>query len=338
MTPAWMRRLFVQNGSLKLIAFILTLALFIWVREDRESAVTGFVPIRAVIPDDLVITSEPPERVRITVGGRWSDLNKFDPSQLPPVTLEVDQESQGLVPITADMLRLPPGLRVTSIQPSYVRVDLEPAASKTIPIRPRIVGEPAESFELGDVRIRPPKLNVTGPQSAVEDLQYVWTEPIDVTDRTETFEKRVQLRLDNPFIQYDVDRVITAEVPISTQEVTRTIQDVSVVGVDTTYATTVRPSTITVTVRGPKPIVDRMSHETIYAAVDLAAENERPPGTFTKQARIVNLPPEVTLVTFHPNDFLVTTERAPKRKEEKEQAEEKEADGGVEETPKAPAP
>lgn len=320
-TSQFFHRFFVVNGSLKVIAFILTLALFIWVREDRESAVTGFVPVRLVIPDDQVITSEPVERVRVTVGGRWSDLTKFDPSQLPPVTLEVDAESQGLVAITAEMLRLPSGLHVTSIQPSYVRIDLEPAASTTVPIRPRIVGAPGESFELGDIRIRPPRIPVTGPKSAIDDLEYVWTEPIDVTDRTESFEKRVQLRVDSPLIQYDVDRAITAVVPISTQEVTRTMQDVEVVGVNTNYATRIRPDTVTVTVRGPKPVVDKMTGKSIYAAIDLSQESRRPPGTYSKQAKVTNLPQDVTLVTFHPNDFLVSTERAPKRREEREQPE-----------------
>ena len=151
-TSQFIHRFFVVNGSLKVIAFILTLALFIWVREDRESAVTGFVPVRLVIPEDQVITSEPVERVRVTVGGRWSDLTKFDPSQLPPVTLEVDSDSQGLVAITAEMLHLPAGLHVTSIQPSYVRIDLEPAASKTVTIRPRIVGAAATLLEEGEDR------------------------------------------------------------------------------------------------------------------------------------------------------------------------------------------
>jgi YbbR domain-containing protein len=309
--PQWFQRVFVVNGSLKLIAFVLTLALFIWVREDRESAVTGYVPVSPVIPEGMVLVSDPVERVRVTVGGRWTDLNKFDPSQLQTIRLNVEEDTSGLVSITADMIKLPPGLRVTSIQPNYVRVELEPAASHSVPIRPRIAGEPAESFDLGDVAVRPPRIQVTGPESSVENLEYVWTEPVDVTDRTESFEKRVNLRIDDPYVQYDVDRIITVKVPIDTQEVTRTLQDVGVVAVNTTHETDIRPETISVTVRGPKPIIDRMSGETIYAAIDLAAEDDKPPGTFSKPARIANLPPEVNLVAFHPTEFVVTTRRAP---------------------------
>ena len=31
--PKWLHRLFMTNGTLKLLAFVLTLSLFIWVRE-----------------------------------------------------------------------------------------------------------------------------------------------------------------------------------------------------------------------------------------------------------------------------------------------------------------
>lgn len=316
--PAWMNRVFMVNGSLKLIAFILTLSLFIWVREDRESAVTGHVPIRLVIPEEMVLVSEPVERVRVTVGGRWSDLNKFDPSQLSPITIDVDREADGLVGISTEMIRVPNGLRVTSIQPNYVRVELEPAETKSVEIRPRRVGDPGESFDLGEIQVSPPQIDITGPRSAVENLEYVWTEAVDVTDRTESFEKRVQLRIDDSFLQYDVDRPITVRVPIATQEVTRTIQDVSVEPVNTSYAVSVRPEIVTVTVRGPKPTVDKMNANTIYAAIDLTEESEKPPGTFSKQAKILNLPQDVALVQFYPTDFFITTKRVPRPDSEEE--------------------
>ncbi len=309
--PTWITRVLMVNGSLKLIAFILTLSLFIWVREDRESAVTGHVPIRLVIPEGMVLVSEPVDRVRITVGGRWSDLNKFDPSQLPPITLAVSKDTAGLVGVSAEMIRVPSGLRVTSIQPNSVRVELEPAETKAVPIRPRRVGDPGASFDLGEMRVTPDKIEITGPQSSVRNLDFVWTEPVDVTDRTESFEKRVQLRIDDPFLQYDVERAITVRVPIATQEVTRTVQEVGVVGVNTSYAVDVRPEVVTVTLRGPKPTVDRMTSDTIYAAVDLTAESQKPPGRFTKSAKILNLPPDVNLVQFYPTEFLVTTHRVP---------------------------
>lgn len=313
-----LRRLFVVNGSLKLIAFVLTLGLFIWVREDRESAVTGHVPIRLVIPEDSVLVSEPIERVRVTVGGRWSDLNKFDPSQLSPITLEVTATDDGLVGIDASMIRVPNGLRVTSIQPNYVRVDLEPAQTKDVEIRARRIGDPAPSYALGEIQLIPARIEVRGPRSSIETLEWVWTESLDVTDRTESFEKRVNLRIDDPLIQYDVDRPITARVTITTEEVTRTLQGVGVIAVNTTMSTSIRPDTVSVTVRGPKPTVDKLSPEGVYATVDLAEESTQGPGTFSKTARITNLPGDVSLVQFHPTEFIVTTRRPPEEPERPE--------------------
>lgn len=303
----WINRIFMENGSLKLIAFILTLSLFLWVREDRGSAVSVQVPIRLIIPEGTVLVSEPVDRIRATVGGRRSDLSNFDPAQIAPIRLEVDRDTSGLVSIDTEMIDLPPGLKVTSIQPNFVKVELEPALAKSVEIRARRVGDPGESFDLGEIKLRPKQITISGPRSKVETLEWVWTEPIDVTGRTETFEKRVQLRIDDPLLQYNVDTTITAQVPVTTQEVTRTVQEVAVRAVNTTYAAEISPKSVNVTVRGPKPIVDKLAPTTIQAIVDLVDEGQ--PGTFMKQAKITSLPPDVNLVQSYPTDFIVTTKR-----------------------------
>lgn len=309
-TPRWLTRLFVSNGSLKLLAFGLALALFFWVREDRDSTLTGSVPLHLIIPEGMVLVSEPVERVRVTVGGRWSDLNKFDPSQIKPIRLDIDRNAAGSVGISSDLVQLPPGVRVTTIHPSFVHVELEPAVTKRIDVRVRRVGEPAESFQLGDIEVTPHRIEVTGPQSSIDNIDHVWTESIDVSDRTETFERRVHLRIDDAFLQYDVDQPINVRVPITAQEVTRTFQGVAVVGMNTSYEVNVHPSVVSVTVHGPKPIVDKITSETLYAAVDLTVENRQPPGRFDRTATIYNMPDRVQLVQFHPTNFLVTTTRA----------------------------
>lgn len=307
----WAQRVFFVNGTLKAIAFGLTLALFIWVREDRESALTGNVPVRLVIPDGMVLVTEPVERVRLTVGGRWTDLNKFDLAQLPPIRVEVAPDAAGSVGISSEQIRLPPGLRVTSIYPNYVQVELEPAATRRVEVRVRRTGEPADSFEVGDIEVTPKLVEVKGPRSSIDKLESVWTEPVDVTDRTETFEQRVQLRIDDRFVQYDVDQPINVRIPITTQEVTRTLQEVSVVGMNTSYAVMVHPDVVSVTVRGPKQLVDKITTDTLYAAVDLTEESRQPPGRFNRPAKIYNMPENVHLVQFHPTSFLVTTSHAP---------------------------
>lgn len=307
----WLRALVMHNVALKAIALILTLALFIWVREDREAVMSGDVPVRIAVPRGRVLINQPDDRARITVRGRWSALNRFNPSDVPPITITVDEDDDdALVALTPDMVQVPVGVQVASVQPNYVRVETAPEATREVPIRARIIGQPRDSYRLGEVEVSPRSVELRGPESTVEALRFVTTEPIDVTDIHEETHKRVRLRLEDPLLQYDLDRPITVTLPIETQEVVRTIQGVPVAAINTTAQTTIAPRNVSVTVRGPKAIVDALNADSVQAWLDLSAEDNRPLGTFQKQVEIKNLPPGVQLVSFHPTDFRVTTRRA----------------------------
>ncbi len=306
----YLREFVLRNGLLKLGAFFMACTIFLYVRDDRQAAITAHAPIRLLYPDDMVQTSPPVEKAAITIRGRWSTLNRFDPSELEPITVEVTAEDNGeFVPIPAESVRLPAGLEVSSIQPEYVRVELEKLERKTIDVRPRLVGQPAEAYRIGEYTVRPTSVVVTGPASSMADLRYAGTEPIDVTGVKEQFTREVQLRFDDPLINYDLSSPIEVTVPVITQEVQRTLQGVSVVPVNTGDLVDMSPDSINVTVRGPKAVVDALTIETVRATVDLGAEASRPPGTFNKQPRVTNLPPGVTLVTVYPTDIIVKTRR-----------------------------
>ncbi|MFU8804522.1 MAG: hypothetical protein ACNA8W_11980, partial [Bradymonadaceae bacterium] len=92
------RRVFVHNFYLKFIAAVLTLALYIWVSEDRETVVAGFAPVRIVVPEDLILVSEPPDRIKVTIRGRWSDITRFDPLGTVTIVHVTDVHAQ-LVPL-----------------------------------------------------------------------------------------------------------------------------------------------------------------------------------------------------------------------------------------------
>lgn len=305
-----------RNFMLKAIAFMLTLAIFLWVREDREAAVTGYAPIRLIYPEDMVQISPTVEKASITIRGRWSTLNRFDPSSLEPITVEVRAQDNGeFVQIPTEGVKLPPGLEVSSIQPNYVRVELEKKSEKTVNVRPRLVGTPSEEYRIGDVEVRPDSVLIRGPESSVAKISYAGTEPIDVTGAQETMDREVQLRFDDPLINYDLSSPIRVRIPVITQEVVRTLQGVAVVPINTGDLVDLSPQVVGVTVRGPKATVDALTVEMVRATVDLGPETNKPAGTFNKQPRITNLPPSVNLVTVYPTDILVKTRRSEQEKQ-----------------------
>ncbi|RDV38852.1 YbbR-like domain-containing protein [Bradymonadaceae bacterium TMQ3] len=306
-----LRRIFVHNFSLKFIAAVLTLALYIWVSEDRETVVASFAPVRIVVPENQVLVSDPLDRVKVTIRGRWSDINRFDPSNLEPIRLDLTPaDSDSIVTISGNMVRVPPGLRVVSIEPSSMYVELEPEAQRVVPIIPQTTGEPQSSYVVEGVDVSPARVTIRGPRSRLERINSVQTEPVDVGSRSESFERNVQLRVEDGLVRVEYDSRISVRVRIGSELITRTLEDVPITGVNTSLDVNISPATTSVSVRGPRGLVEALNPDVVRAEIDLSDEDRRPPGTFSKTVEIQNLPPGVEMTRVYPDRFrVITTER-----------------------------
>ncbi|MGM0558238.1 MAG: CdaR family protein [Myxococcota bacterium] len=308
---AWkfVRGLFVRNSHLKLIALFLTLAMYVWVSIDREVEATRYAPVRVDVPENMVLVSEPVDRARVAIRGKWSELNRFDNSQLDAINLDLNaNEPEGVVPISREQVELPPGLRVISVEPSFMKYRLAKKTQKRVRIRPKITGDPADGHELSNVDVEPNTITLSGPATSLASLQSVTTESVDVTGRTSSFSKEVRLRVDDPLVGYDLDQPITLNLEIETQEIQRVISDIRVepVNMNAPMSAEVTPQTVSVTLRGPKGVVQKIDPSSLLASVDLS---DKQPGTFVEEVRIQNTPQSVEVVETQPTHFKVAVIR-----------------------------
>lgn len=303
-------RIFVRNFHLKAIAFLLTCALYLWVGEDRETQIITALPVNIEIPEDQVLLQPKLDKVNVTLRGRWSALEDFDQSDLKPIVLELSNSDDGqAVPITPGSVDVPPGLRVASIEPSVVRVEMEKKVDKELNIRPRIVGRTRGSYQVGEVETKPETVIASGPEEVMAEISSIPTEPIDVTGRVRSFKKRVQLRPENPMVVYKLDQPVTVSIPINAEQIEKTLREISVTAVNTTYRTEISPTAVELTIRGPRSRIEQLDQSSLHAVVDLSEEDERSPGRYEKEVKIRNLPDDVELVRREPKHFVVTTNR-----------------------------
>jgi YbbR domain-containing protein len=303
------RRVFVRNLHLKVIALLLTLALYLWVSVDREVERTRYAPLRLDIPAEMVLVNNPPDRVGVTIRGKWSDLARLDSSELDSIRVPMDAEmgNQGRIPLTPDMVELPPGLRAIGIEPNLVQFRLEKRETRTVPIRPRITGEPAEGYEVEDVSVRPSSIDVSGPAKSLEDLSTVGTDPIDLSGRTSSFTKRVRPRLNDSLIEYHLDQPVEVSVQLDAQQVERVIEDLKVVPHQNQGAlvTSIEPNSVDVTLRGPKTVVDKLDKNDLLASVDLSNHPKGVNTTLLEKVEIHNVPNGVEIIRTQPQTFRV---------------------------------
>lgn len=303
-----LRRIFVHNFYLKFIAAILTLALFIWVSEDRETVIVGYAPVQIVVPDDRALVSEPIDRVRVTIRGRWSTVSRFDISQLEPIRVNLSPtDPDQSVALFADMIRVPPGLRVTHVEPASLLIETEPESLKTVSVRPRIIGEPAPSHFVEEVSVQPETVTIRGPQSRLNEITSVPTATINIDSQSTSLRQKVDVRPQEGLISLENDEPVEVEITIAQEQLVQTFYSLPVIAVNTAYETTITPATTNLSLRGGARGFEELDREALRVEIDLSKEDQRPPGTYSREAQVRNIPKGLTVDRLYPDHFRVTT-------------------------------
>ena len=201
---ARIKDLLLHNLGLKLASLLLALLLYAHVVTDqqRESRLT--IPLALTgLPDSLAVSGHVPSRVTVDERGKWKDLIR-----LGLIGRQLTVDLAGVSPgrfqksISADDVReraipaeLAKAVDVTDvIEPRTVDVLVEAKRRRSVPLLARLVGTPADGYELvGDPEVEPDSAIVAGPQSVVQNLDTLRTLPVDIAGERERIQRQVQL-------------------------------------------------------------------------------------------------------------------------------------------------
>lgn len=187
----FMRRVFVEDLGIKLLALGITL--FIWVAvtgENNPKTIRTGVQINFVLPAGLQISNDPPRVVDVMLTGRKTRLDNLRMSDLV-ATIDLSDAQPGervirLAPPRVE-LALPEGVKVESFEPGGFSVRLEPTIERAIPVEVRLTGTPAEGFVVQSFAATLTSARVRGPLSLVNRIEKASTEPIALDGRKEGF-------------------------------------------------------------------------------------------------------------------------------------------------------
>ena len=190
-----------------LLLVALLAAYLLWYSESgkrrEETAVRSVrAPLTLVnLPPALVITSSVPDTVALQLRGPLSQsLDSRTPLE---VLLDLSGARTGTQTLTiseAD-LQLPAEVRLVSIDPAEITLEIERLESAILPVRAVLEGTPAPGFTIGAVRVVPPQLKVQGPASLLQALTSVETTAVSVEGAADVVEATAQPRLPHPLLR-----------------------------------------------------------------------------------------------------------------------------------------
>ena len=149
------------------------------------------IKLQVHVQEGMAILNQSVSTVDITLRGSQEEIQLVDSRRLQ-VVVEMSQDSSPLpqeVHLTSSMVRGVRGARVVAVHPSRILVTLDRKAEKRLPVKGRTSGVPLFG-QVQEVMCEPSTVLLRGPAAKLQTLECVYTQPLDVEGRVESFARR----------------------------------------------------------------------------------------------------------------------------------------------------
>jgi YbbR domain-containing protein len=248
------------------------------------------VPSSPGAGDARQIGTVTPAISQVTVNGSASAVNRVAVVQLPIAIGDQTTEFTGnFTPIAVDAN----GQQISevTILPATISAKVPvQTRGKYVSVVPKIIGVPAEGYSIQARASFPETILVDGPQSELDQLLFVDTEPVDVTGATQSISRDVKITgLPSDLTVLEPSSGIV-EVRVAIEDITSQTAPyssipVTPINVGDGLTATIDPATVTVSIDASRSVLQTMSADDVKVRVDL---KDLGPG-------IYHLTPDVTL-------------------------------------------
>ena len=260
-----------SNLGLKAVSFALAGLLWFAIAGEKTSEMGISVPVELQnVPKDLELTGDTVNSVEVRLRASPGIIQRLGPGEVSArLDLKGATEGERIIHLTNDTIRVPFGIQVVQISPSMITLNFERTLQKLVPVRPRMVGRPAQGFEVAEITSEPAEVRIAGPKSRVQEVESAFTEPISVEAAQASVSDSVSLGIEDPMLRIlDRSRVqVTAKLRGARER--RTLQDLPIRVRGGSLAA--RPTTADVVVSGPASVMARLKAADVRPWVDAAA-------------------------------------------------------------------
>jgi len=289
--PGWLVDDFLRK------AVALALAIMIWLsvssKLEYPEVTLPNLPINVHLDSTVMVLRKPAPTVEVTLSGSSRSLERLSSQD---ITLDVRLPSNihegvyyyavGLTP-KVNVRRRPLGTKVVAIRPDRIELEIDRLVSKRgVKVNVVTAGALRDGYRVVQTAVEPSEITLRGPSRKLLDIKAVDTEPILLNDTVvQTFEESAKLVLADPDIQGPDS--VRVSVMVDRPSVSRTLH-----GID--LALLVAPGgglrlegvlpEITITLRGPKAVLDVFSELSATPFLDINAITS--PGRYRRPVQV----------------------------------------------------
>jgi YbbR domain-containing protein len=193
----------------------------------------------------------------------------------------------------------PEGLEVLQISPENLMLSLEQLLERTVPIRPRLVGEVERGLAIDSVVVEPAQVQVAGPASLVDKLESITTRPLDIAGLNSDVEMLANLERPDTRVRFVApeNTLYRAKITISYSPQRVLLRDIPVIFENAEFAYRTSTATVNALLEGPQGAVTSLNNRNVFAVINL---NQYPPGDYRALSPKVVVPDKVKVLEQWP--------------------------------------
>ena len=222
-----LRKVFLEDGVMKLVALAITLALWLGVTglSTPTTQSLSSIPLSIRFSNNIEVTNSPIQEVTLVVSGDKRKLSQINKNDLV-ASIDISDVMPGdrVIPLTSETVAvsLPTGVKLDDIQPRSMAVRIEVVEEKEVPVKAETFGDIPDGYELYSESPLPAKVRVRGPSGFIRSLEFVPTERIDLTNKTSDFTARqIPVGVSNPKASVVSETVVDVAFRIGEKRIVR---------------------------------------------------------------------------------------------------------------------
>ena len=203
----WLRKLFLEDWGLKLLALAITIVLWLAVTGQNQPVtlrVSG-VQLTFLRPAGLEISNEPPGTVDVVLTGSKDKLDRIGPRDLvATVDLSDQKAGERVVKLSLDRMKmdLQEDVKIQGFHPATISIRLEPVIEVPLDVEVKFEGKLPEGYEVVSVSVSPAKVRLRGPADRINALPKAMTETVRLDGKKESFDlSNVEINIPDPKIE-----------------------------------------------------------------------------------------------------------------------------------------
>ncbi|MDR0409885.1 MAG: hypothetical protein LBH18_05760 [Spirochaetaceae bacterium] len=248
-------KIFTVNSPAKILSLALAMFLFMFHNINLLKTKT----ISSKLETDgagLIITNTIPENVSVKLRGNESDISGISGNDIITFIDLSAYKEKGVYHVPVKIIKSGVTLDMDtldlSIEPTDILVHLDKPALKTLKISPNVFGKLAPGYDFISESLEPEQVQIEGPESMINTVSEITTEPLDISGRYQDFSLLLNLAPPGPFFTFRGESSVEYNASIRERSMQKQFSDIPVVAANLpeNFTAKILPETGSLTLSG----------------------------------------------------------------------------------------